>query len=134
MAICAGLFALAACSTGGANIPVPKLVPFPGTPTALCMQEEVLPKIEEIRPALIRPGSEVTVTASGGYLKDDCGGFNESSRVYRLYFDDEPVADLTCYANHCEGRFVLPDHVAAGAHCMGVQKGSCQLQVQVAGN
>lgn len=133
IAFCAGLFLLAACSTGGAKTPAAKLVPFPGTPTAACAQEEILPKIEQISPTKISPGSEVTVSASGGYLRDECGGYNESSRIYKLYFDDEPVADLTCYANHCEGKFVLPGHVAGGAHCMGVQKGSCQVQVQVAG-
>ena len=133
-AFCAGLFALAACSTRAADAPATKLVAFPGTPTAVCAQEEVLPKIEEIKPAEIMAGSEVTVSASGGYLKDDCGGYNESSRTYKLYFDDEPIADLTCYASHCEGKFVLPGNVTVGAHCMGIQKGSCQVQIQVVGN
>ncbi len=131
---CLGLLVLAACATPGANTPATKLVPFPGTPTAVCVQVEVLPKIEEIKPAEIRPGSTVMVSGSGGYLRDDCGAYFESSRAYKLYLDDEPVADLTCYANHCEGKFVLPGNVTAGAHCLGVQKGSCQVQVQVAGN
>ena len=129
-----GLFVLAACSTGRTNTPAAKLVAFPGTPTAVCAQEEVLPKIEQIQPTEIKPGSKVTVSGSGGYFRDECGGYFESSRIYQLYFDDEPIADLTCYANHCEGKFVLPGNVAAGPHCMGVKKGSCQVQVQVAEN
>jgi len=97
------------------------------------VQEEVLPKIEEIQPAEIKPGSEVTVIASGGYLRDNCGGYNEGSRVYKIYLDDEPYADLSCYVNHCEGKFVLPESIAAGSHCVGVQKGTCQLELQVTG-
>ena len=91
----------------------------------------MLPKIEEIRPATIKPGTEVSVVASGGYLRDNCGVFIEGSRVYKLYFDDEPIADLACYINHCEGKFTLPLSVSAGRHCMGVQKGSCQTEVDV---
>ncbi len=128
-----GILLVAACTPRQAAVP-PTLAAFPGTPTAVCAQREVLPKIEEIKPAEIRPGSTVMVSASGGYLRDDCGAYFESSRVYKLYLDDEPVADLTCYANHCEGKFVLPGNVMAGTHCMGVQKGSCQVQIQVAGN
>ena len=33
-----------------------------------------------------------------------------------------------------EGKLVLPGNVTVGAPCLGVQKGSCQVQVQVAGN
>ncbi len=133
-AFCAGLVVLTACAPPAPATAPAKLVPFPGTPTAACVQEEVLPKIEEIRPEEIKPGGEVMVTASGGYFRDSCGGFNESARVYKIYFDDEPVGDLSCYVNHCEGKFVLAESVTAGPHCMGVQKGSCQLEVQVAGN
>ncbi len=93
----------------------------------------MLPKIQDVQPSEIRPGDEVTVVASGGYFQDDCGGFNESARVYKLYLDDEPVADLVCYVNHCEGKFVMPLNAALGAHCRGVEKGTCQLEVQVAG-
>ncbi len=87
----------------------------------------------EIRPAQIMPGSEVTVIASGGYFRDTCGGYNEGSRIYKIYLDNEPIADLSCYINHCEGKFVLSDSIAVGSHCMGVQKGTCQLELQVAG-
>ncbi len=111
----------------------PTLAQFPGTPTPQCPWEEVLPKIDGIRPEEIRPGTEVTVTADGGYFKDNCGGVNESARTYQIFFDDEPVGDLQCYVNHCEGKFVLSASVPAGRHCMGVQKGSCQTEVDVVG-
>ncbi len=126
--------ALTACGAPAAPREVPTIVPFPGTPTAQCAQEEVLPKIQEIQPEVIRPGSDVTVSASGGYLRDNCGVYIEGSRIYKIYFDDEPVADLSCYVNHCEGKFTLAQSVTVGRHCMGVEKGSCQLEIDVVEN
>jgi hypothetical protein len=105
---------------------------FPTTSTTPCAQEEVTPRILEIRPAEIKPGSEVTVIASGGFIKDTCGGYVEEARTYKIYMDNEPIADLSCYINHCEGKFVLSESIAVGSHCMGVQKGTCQLEMQVA--
>ena len=110
----------------------PTIASFPGTTTVQCVQEEVLPKIEEIQPAEIKPGTEVTIRASGGYLRDSCGGYNESSRTYKIYLDNEPVADLSCYVNHCEGKFRLAESTGPGSHCLGVQKGTCQRELQVA--
>ncbi len=106
---------------------------FLATPTVQCAQEEILPTIEQIQPDDIKPGTTVTVSARGGYFRDTCGGVNESARLYQLYFDDEPIADLSCYVNHCEAKFVMPASVTAGRHCMGVQKGSCQTEVDVEG-
>jgi hypothetical protein len=109
------------------------LVAFPATSTFQCVQEEVLPKIRDIRPTEIAPGSEVTVSGSGGYFRDSCGGTNEGARAYKIYLDNEPIADLLCYINHCEGKFVLADSIAIGPHCVGVQKGTCQIELQVTG-
>ncbi len=125
-------FALAACGPERESVAPPKLMAFPGTPTAQCVQEEVLPKIEKVEPSTPRPGSEVTVSAQGGYLRDNCGGYIESARTYKIYFDDEPIADLSCYVHYCQGKFVLPQSVSPGAHCMGVQKGTCQVELSVA--
>jgi hypothetical protein len=122
--------ALAACTPGRATPTRPTLAAFP---TAQCLQEEVLPKIQEVQPAEPRPGREVLVSAFGGYFRDTCGGVNESARLYKIYFDDEPVANLQCYAGHCVGKFVLPEGVEIGAHCLGVQKGTCQMELRVAG-
>ncbi len=133
MAFCISTVALAACGTTARPTVVPTLVVYPGTPTPQCVQEEILPTIEQVEPDNIRPGTLVTVSARGGYFRDNCGAVNESARPYKLYFDDEPIADLMCYVNHCEGKFTLPQSVAAGRHCMGVQKGSCQMEVDVEG-
>jgi hypothetical protein len=113
---------------------VPTLAVFPQTPTKQCLSEEILPTIEEVQPEEIRPGSVVTVSASGGYLRDSCGGYIEGSRTYKIYVDNEPVADLACYVHHCEGKFTLPQDMAAGSHCLGVQKGVCQMELEVASN
>lgn len=127
------VLASAACAPGGARSTPPALVAFPGTPTAQCVREEVLPKIEKLQPAEPRPGSEVTVSAQGGYFRDNCGGFIEGARTYKIYFDDEPVAELLCYVGDCQTKFVLPENIEPGTHCMGVQKGTCQIEVSVAG-
>ncbi len=124
--------ALAACAQERSESAPPKLVAFPGTPTAQCVQEEVLPKIEKVEPSTPRPGSEVTVSAQGGYFRDNCGTYIEGARTYKIYFDDEPIADLSCYIHYCQGKFVLPESVTPGSHCMGVQKGTCQVEVSVA--
>src|SRR5512140_1229052 len=107
VALAAGVLLLASCGAPAASPQPPRLVAFAGTPTAQCAWEEVLPKIEKIQPTDIKVGTEVTVSASGGYLRDSCGGVNESARMYQVFFDDEPIADLSCYVNHCEGKFVL---------------------------
>jgi hypothetical protein len=110
----------------------PRLITFPGTSTPVCAREEILPKITDVRPEDVRPGSQVMVMASGGYFRDTCGAYDESARVYQLYIDDEPVADLMCYANHCQAEFMLAKTTTVGIHCMGVLKGTCQVKFEVA--
>ena len=127
------VFVLAACAPKAVAAP-PKLVAFPGTPTAQCAQEEIQPKIEQIQPSDVHPGSDVKVTGSGGYLRDTCGGYDESARMYQVFIDDEPVAPLSCYINHCESSFKLPPQITAGTHCMGVAKGACQTKLDVTEN
>lgn len=128
--VCMSVVVICGCA------PKPKpagLVAFPIATNTSCPQEEVLPKITDVEPDEIRPGIEVVFRASGGYLRDRCGGQNESARLYHLYFDDEPVAELSCYVNHCEGKYRVPESTAAGRHCVGVQKGSCQMELDVVG-
>jgi len=123
----------AACSPRQITPPdAQTLVPVPGTSATQCPQEEVPPKIMEVRPAQITPGSDVTVIGSGGFIQDTCGSTIEGSRVFKVYLDNQPVADFSCTINHCEGKFTLSSSVALGAHCLSAQKGTCQMELQVA--
>ena len=133
IAFCIGAVVLSACAVRAPSPEAPTLAVLPQSPTKQCVSEEILPTIKEIQPEEVGPGSEVTVIASGGYLRDSCGGYFEGARAYKIYLDNEPVADLACYVNHCEGKFTLPQDMAAGSHCLGVQKGACQLELTVAG-
>jgi hypothetical protein len=131
VAACVLLAWLAACAPGQSARPVATLVPFDGSTPTSCVQQEVLPKITEVQPGRITPASEISLIATGGYIKDSCGGFNESARSYPVFLDDELVGELQCYVNHCEAKFRLPDRAGVGRHCLGVQKGSCQMELNV---
>src|SRR5512143_3508489 len=129
--LCLGVALLAACAPRGTASPAATLVPFPAGAATNCVQEEVFPKITEVKPAQLMPGSEILLIASGGYIKDSCGGYNESARTYPVYLDDEPAGELQCYVNHCEGTFRLPARAGVGRHCLSVQKGTCQMELEV---
>ena len=100
------------------------------TGTAECEQELIPPQIMEIQPAEPRLGSEINVIGSGGYVQDNCGGYIEGSKVFRVYLDHELIGDLSCYVNHCEGKFTLPATLSIGSHCLSVEIGTCQFEFQ----
>jgi hypothetical protein len=131
IALWAGAALLAACAPNAVSPQAATLVPFPSEAATRCVQEEVFPKITQVQPPQITPGAEILLVASGGYLKDSCGGYNESARTYPVYLDDEPAGELQCYVNHCEGKLRLPERTGVGRHCLGVQKGSCQMELEV---
>jgi hypothetical protein len=123
-------------------IPIPpaltptKPLPTPTwTPEASdCILEAVPPQLSEIQPAQVAPGDEITVIGSGGYLRDNCGGYNESARNFQLYFDDEPVGVLSCYVNHCEASLTTPANASPGVHCISVAVVGCEIDIQVISN
>jgi hypothetical protein len=96
-----------------------------------CLEELVLPELTEVQPAQIIPGAEIKVIGTGGYLRDTCGGYNESARTFQLYFDNEPISTLDCYVNRCEGRLALPAETLPGSYCLSVEKDKCGLEIQV---
>jgi hypothetical protein len=100
------------------------------TATVQCVQEPVPPQITEIQPAEPLPGSEINVIGSGGYLQDTCGGYIEGLKIFKIYLDNEPVGDLSCYINHCEGKLTLPSTLSTGTHCLSVEVGQCQFEFQ----
>jgi hypothetical protein len=101
------------------------------TATDPCEQTLVAPTIMEIQPADPIAGDEIHVSGSGGYIQDTCGGYTEGAREFRLYLDHEPVGDLTCYVNRCEGKLTLPSTLIAGPHCLSPDAGTCEFEFQV---
>ncbi len=99
--------------------------------TVQCVQKLVLPTITEVQPARITPGSKIKVIGRGGYLQDSCGGYNESSRNFKLYIDQQPTADLNCYVNRCEVETELAPALAPGTHCLSVEKDGCEYKLQI---
>lgn len=96
-----------------------------------CEQELVPPQIMEIRPVVPVPGGELNVIASGGLIRDRCGGYIEGAKTFKLYLDGEAIGDLSCYINHCESKFTLSKVTSTGAHCLSVEKEECQFEFQV---
>ena len=107
---------VAGCSPG--QVEPTSAPPSPAAATPSCEQVLILPQITEIQPAQPAPGSEIRVIAFGGHIEDTCGGFIEGSRDFALYLDNEPIGSLSCYINHCEGKFTLPENTSTGTHCL----------------
>jgi hypothetical protein len=101
------------------------------TATVPCEQTLVTPTILEIQPAEPVAGGEINVIGSGGYIQDTCGGFIEGARAFELFLDHEPIGELSCYVNRCEGKLTLPDPLTAGMHCLSVEAGTCEFEFQV---
>ena len=142
---CAGLFIIlmAGCSlpltptqSPGTETPLPVV-----TATIQCVEELILPQVTEFQPSPAKPGSQITVIGSGGYVRDSCGGYKEGVQTFKLYLDDEPVpvGDLVCYVNRCQGTFTLSETITTGTHvlvfCERVPPGSgpnnCEFEFQV---
>ena len=127
---------------GSACTPVETLIaspttsaPSPVTSAATaCAQTLVPPEIMEIQPPQPVAGSEITIIGSGGYLQDTCGGFIEGAGSFRLYLDNEPLGEVSCYVNRCEGKATLPDAIATGAHCLSTEPDTCPFEFQVTSN
>jgi len=105
----------------------------PPSPTSMlpCEQELIPPQIMEIQPTEPEVGSEIKVIGSGGYTQDTCGGYMEGSKVFKLHLDNEPVGDLSCYVNRCEGNLTLPSTLTVGPHCLSVEADTCEFEFQV---
>jgi hypothetical protein len=85
----------------------------------------------EIQPAEPAAGSELKVIGSGGYIQDTCGGYIEGARESKLYLDHEPIGDLSCYVNRCEGNLTLPATLTNGPQCLSVEANACEFEFQV---
>ena len=74
------------------------------------------------------------IRGTGGFLywNNECGEFrNESARDFQLFFDDEPLGSITCYAHTCLAELTIPADAAPGIHTISVEGGSStELQVE----
>ncbi len=49
----------------------------------------------------------------GGAIR--CGNaYDESSRDFNVFLEEQPVGSLNCYVNHCEGEVHLPEDLEPG--------------------
>ena len=99
----------------------------PPTPSA----ETVWPSLQTLEPATAASGQDVRVIGNGGYLRVD-DGYDESSRDFPLFFNDDSIGAVNCYVNHCEGTFTVPLGLASGTYEVRVEGGS-RLSLEVAG-
>jgi hypothetical protein len=119
---------------------VPTLTPMPVPPTLTsdlpdyASGELVSPVLHHVEPAQAAPGDEITVIGSGGYVRDNCGGYDESARDFELYFDDQPVGSIGCYVNHCQASLTIPANAAPGSHCISVAEPGCDIDLQIIGH
>jgi hypothetical protein len=86
--------------------------------------------LEAVQPAQAVSGAEVRITASGGYTLECDGFYNESHRVFDVYFDQEPFGTISCMSNYCEASLSVPDNVALGKHTIMVAGGS-QIEIEI---
>ena len=121
-------FLLPACTPTPTATPAPPTI----TPTVTeCPWELVLPTIIEMEPESVSPGDQFKLIASGGYLRDTCGGVNESARNFDVYLDDQVIGQIVCYVNYCQGELVLPAETEAGNHCLAFEPDACGLEIEV---
>ncbi len=73
------------------------------------------------------------VVGNGGFLRDSCGGYNESARSFSLYFDGQLVGSIGCYVNRCQVKLMIPPDAAPGFHTISVE-GGASIEVEVVGN
>ena len=130
-----GAFLLVTTACAPEQTPPPNtMTPSPlltATATVPCEQTLVTPTLMEIQPAQPMAGGEIHVIGSGGYIQDTCGGYIEGAREFKLYLDQEPVGDLSCYVNRCEGKLTLPGTLTVGTHGLSVEAEACEFEIQV---
>ena len=84
----------------------------------------VWPTLLTLDPETLAPGHQVTVLGQGGYLFTPPSGYNESSRLFDLYFDGDVTGTFSCYVNRCEATITVPADALPGVHEVSVEGGS----------
>lgn len=153
--LCVALLMWAACTPANptsapstqtpsiATLPAPSArsprgsTPESSTPTRVvtaCLEQQVLPQLTQAKPQRVARGELIKVMGVGGYLRDSCGGINESARTFPVYLDNLQIGSITCYVNRCEGAFQLADGTSPGSHCLSVEVSQCTIEIQMLGN
>ena len=83
----------------------------------------VPPSLHVLGVSTVSPGDEVTVVGTGGHIEVN-GGYVENARDFALTFDGQPIGTVSCFANSCEGSFVVPADASPGMHQIGVESGA----------
>jgi hypothetical protein len=91
------------------------------------------PSLLPIEVESVMPGDELEIVATGGYLRwdNECRkSINESAREFRVYIDDEPVGNISCFVNVCRVTITIPVDTSPGTHSLSVEGGS-SLEIEV---
>ena len=81
------------------------------------------PQLTTVAPQPASPGSQITVTGTGGYIKIT-GGYSEGSRQFHLYFDEQLIGTIRCMMNACRAAARIPEDATPGEHKLSAEGGS----------
>ena len=80
-------------------------------------------QLTTVAPQPASPGSQITVTGTGGYIKIT-GGYIEGSRQFHLYFDEQLIGTIWCMMNACRATARIPEDATPGEHKFSAEGGS----------
>lgn len=107
--------------------------PSPTSTQSECSTAEaeiIWPQLQVIEPEQSLPGGEIKIIASGGY-QIECGNFyNESHRLFAVYFNQDQVGMLSCMVNYCEVLLKVPEDIQPGTHIISTEGGS-QIEIEI---
>lgn len=107
--------------------------PLPTPQPSECSPEDVeiiWPELQAVQPEQVAPGAEIKIIGSGGF-QIECGDFyNESHRLFTVYFNQDQVGMLSCMVNHCEGMILLPEDLQPGVYKISTEGGS-QIEIEI---
>lgn len=123
--VLAGIIFFMGCQQPSTAVPTPQ--PSECTPADV---EVIWPHLQAVQPEETIPGAEIKIIANGGY-EIECGDFyNESHRLFAVYFDQDQVGMLSCMANYCEVMLSVPENLQPGTHIISTEGGS-QIEIEI---
>ncbi len=94
--------------------------------------EIIWPKLQAVQPEQADPGAEIKIIGSGGFQIECSDFYNESHRLFPVYFNHDQVGMLSCMVNHCEGTILLPEDLQPGVYKISTEGGS-QIEIEIIG-